>query len=143
VLKTIRNAWRWTGLNPAQIEAVNAFGNVIVRAVDGAYWRICPEELSCEVIARDAQEHAVLWADAHFQLDWQMERLVRLAQSRFGPVPDGRCYCLKVPAVLGGAYDMDNLGTIDLDELIACTGDVAEQIKEAPDRGQVSFDFTD
>jgi hypothetical protein len=143
VLTTIRNAWRWTGLDPSRIEAVNPFGNVIVRAVDGAFWRICPEALSCEVVARSAGEYAALWADGDFQVDWQMERLVHLARSKFGPPADGRCYCLKVPALLGGAYDADNLGVIDLEELIAFVGDIAEQIKDLPDGTQVTINLTD
>jgi hypothetical protein len=142
VLTTIRNAWGWTGLDPAQVEAVNPFGNVIVRAADGAFWRICPEQLSCEVVARDAEQYAALCADEDFQVDWQMERLVQLAQSTLGPTSEGRCYCLKVPALLGGAYDADNLGTIDLDELASFAGDIAKQIKDLPDGTQVTIEWT-
>jgi len=45
LLTTIRESWGWTGLAPAAVTATNPFGNVIVRATDRAYWRICPEEL--------------------------------------------------------------------------------------------------
>lgn len=143
VLNTIRESWRWTGLEPAAVVASNAFGNVIVRAEDGAYWRICPEELSCEVIARDDAEFQALWADDDFQLDWQMTRLVEIAQETLGPVPQERCYCLKLNAMLGGKYDAANFGTISRTELLAFTGHVAEQIKDVPDGGQVKFEWTE
>src|SRR5262245_9417221 len=84
VLTTIRDAWRWTGLDPAQVVAVNAFGNVIVRAVDGTFWRICPEELSCKVIAGDAESYAALFEDGEFRIEWQMHRLVELAAAKLG-----------------------------------------------------------
>jgi hypothetical protein len=142
VLTTIRESWGWTGLDPTAVTATNAFGNVLVRATDGAYWRICPEELSCEVVARDAAEFDALWANEDFQVDWQMTRLVELAQATLGPLDDERCYCLKLPAVLGGAYDAANFATITRRELLAFTGDVAEQIKDVPDGGSIKFEWT-
>ena len=86
MLTTIRESWGWTGLEPVAVTATNAFGNVIVRAADGAYWRICPEELSCEVVARNDTEFDALYSDEDFQLDWQMERLVQVARATLGPV---------------------------------------------------------
>ena len=143
MLNTIRDAWGWTGLSPAQVESINSFGNLIVRSADGAFWRICPEELSCEIVAHDAEEFAALWEEDDFQTDWQMEQLVGLARTKLGPLPDGRYYFLKVPAVLGGAYDADNLATITLDELIAFSGDLGEKIKDVPDGAQIEIDWKD
>jgi len=142
VLTTIRESWGWTGLDPAAVTATNAFGNVIVCATDGAYWRIRPEELSCEVVARDDAAFKALWASEAFQVDWQMTRLVELARAALGPVDEQRCYCLKTPAVLGGAYDTANFGTITRQELLAFSGDVAEQIKDVPDGASVKFAWT-
>jgi hypothetical protein len=136
---TIRESWNWAGLDPAEVVAVNPFGNVIVRARDGTFWRICPEEWSCTVVARDADELAALLRDDGFQADWRMDRLVGIAFAKFGTLPAGRCYCLKRPAVLGGRYDADNLGTISREELIAFAGDCARQIKDLPDGAQVTF----
>jgi hypothetical protein len=139
----IREAWGWAGLEPAAITASNAFGNILVRAVDGAYWRVCPEELSCKVIARNDAELEALQASEDFQVDWQMTRLVKIAQAVLGQVTDQRCYCLKIPAALGGKYEAANFGTITRRELIAFAGDVAEQIKDTPDGTPVKFEFTE
>jgi hypothetical protein len=136
MLDTIRKAWGWIGLEPAEVVATNSFGNLIVRTADGAYWRICPEELSCQQVARNADEFATLSDEIEFRTDWEMLRLVELARQRLGPLPEGRCYCLKLPAVIGGNYDATNLGTISLIELISFSGDMAEQIKNVPDGGQ-------
>jgi hypothetical protein len=68
-----------------------------------------------------------------------MARLVELARQKLGPLPQGRCYCLKLPAILGGSYEATNLGTISLDELISFSGDMAEQIKDVPDGGPVDI----
>jgi hypothetical protein len=141
MIETIRKAWAWTGLDPTEVIATNAFGNVIVRAADGAFWRICPEEWSCEQIARSAEEFAVLSTNEEFRTDWEMVRLVRLATQALGTLPEGRCYCLKLPAVIGGSYETKNLGTITIDELISFSGDMAQHVKDLPDGAQVEFKF--
>jgi hypothetical protein len=141
MLDTIRNAWGWIGLDPAEVVTTNLFGNVIVRATDGAYWRICPEEWLCEQVASNAEEFATLSSEEEFRIDWEMEPLVELARQSLGPLPDGRCYCLKVPAVLGGSYEAANVGTISLTELLSFAGDMAEQIKDVPDGVQIQIEM--
>jgi hypothetical protein len=141
MLDVIRKAWGWIGLEPVEVVATNAFGNVIVKAAGGAYWRICPEEWSCEQVARHADEFASLAGTEEFRTDWEMASLVELARRALGPLTTGRCYCLKRPAVIGGGYEESNLGTISVDELIAFSGNMAEQIKDLPDGAQVEIEW--
>jgi len=139
MLDTIRQAWGWMGLDPAEVVDRNSFGNVIVRAADGAYWRICPEEWSCEKVARDADEFATLAGSAEFRTDWEMARLVLQASQKLGPLTENRCYCLKIPAVIGGQYEPANMGTISLIELISFSGNMAERIKDLPDGSRIEI----
>jgi uncharacterized protein (DUF433 family) len=141
MLDIIRKAWGWIGLEPAEVVATSAFGNLIVRAADGTYWRICPEELSCEQVAHHTDEFAALSGEAAFQADWDMSRLVGLARQVFGQLPEGQCYCLKLPAVLGGKYEVANIGAISLSELILFSGDLADQLKDVPDGGQIRIQW--
>jgi hypothetical protein len=141
MLEVVREAWAWSGLDPAAVVAENAFGNLIVLAVDGVYWRICPEETSCERIAPDTGQFAAMSGNEEFRTDWEMTLLVELAQQTLGPLTAGRCYCLKVPAVIGGNYDAANLGMISRAELIAFSGDLARQIKDVPDGGQITLEI--
>ena len=70
-----------------------------------------------------------------------MATLVEAAQAAHGPQEPGRCFCLKIPAVLGGSYSADNIGTIGLGELLSFTGVVARQIKDLPDGAPVQFSW--
>jgi len=54
-----------------------------------------------------------------------------------------RCYCLKIPSVLGGAYAIHNIGTIYRAELIAASGHIAEQIKDLPDGSKLRLKISD
>jgi len=143
VLNAIQQSWGWTGLEPAAVTATNEFGNLIVRATDGAHWHICPEALSCKVVAFGTDDFEAIWADFSFQRDWQMRRLVDAAAAKLGPLTtEDRCYCLKLAAVLGGKYDASNFGTISRAELIAFSGDLAKKIKYLPDGKEVRITST-
>jgi len=143
LLEVIQRAWQFTGLVPSAVLDTNAFGNLVVEDASGKVWRICPEELSCEIVAATRADFEQLRRSTDFAENWEMTRLVERARSLLGTPSPGRCYCLKVPAVLGGAYAADNLGTIALFELIDVSGQIAMQIKDLPDGARVEVKIVD
>jgi hypothetical protein len=139
----IMSAWGWKGMQPAELIMQNAFGNIIFKDSAGLYWRICPEALACDVIAGSEAEFEQLCSDDEFALDWRMEPLVALAETNLGPVPAERCYCLKIPAVLGGTYAAENFATISRQELVASSGHLAKQIEHLPDGSKIRLRVVD
>lgn len=139
MIGAISKAWSWIGLEPVDVITSNAFGNVIVRDKCGRFWRICPEELSCQVVAESEDEYRVLISDEEYLADWDMIQLVALASRKLGSLAPDRCYCLKVPGVLGGEYVAENLGTNSRLEVIAFSGDVAQQLKDVPDGAKIEI----
>ncbi len=139
----ISDSWGWLGMGAVEVAATNAFGNVIF--VDSAhrFWRISPEELSCELVADTRDEYDALIRDHDFRQDWEMTRLVEQAQARYGKQGEDQCFFLKRPAVLGGRYAIENVGTISRQELVAFAGSVARQIKDVADGEQVVLTCTD
>jgi Domain of unknown function (DUF1851) len=143
LIKHIERAWSWTGIKPIKVVGENDFGNLMVRDQQGQYWRICPEDLYCKVIAGDRAALDALIEDEEFQQDWNMPALVEEAQATVGPLGPGRKYCLKIPGLLGGEYGGTNLASISLVELVAASGDIAFQIKDVPDGAQVRIKITE
>jgi hypothetical protein len=137
ILEAIAGGWKWKGIEPVQIIDQNAFGNVIVRTRTGAFWRICPEELDAKPIADSEARLEAVRNAPEFILDWKMDLLVQKARRVLGEPGQGRCYCLKIPAVLGGEYDDANIGTITVSELLSFSGDLAKQIDDVPDGSKV------
>ncbi|MEO0957757.1 MAG: T6SS immunity protein Tdi1 domain-containing protein [Pseudomonadota bacterium] len=142
-IEDISEAWGWKGLRPTRIVAINAFGNVIIEDTTGQYWRIIPEEWSAEIIASDFDAFSALESSEEFTIDWEMSVLVKKAQSALGPVSQVQCYCLKIPALLGGQYSIDNIGMIDRIELLQASGDCAKQIEGLPDSAKVRIEITE
>jgi hypothetical protein len=143
LIAIVEDAWGWTGLKPDQIVGDNDFGNLMIKDQSGHYWRLCPEGLSCKVIANSKAELDQLSQDQEFLHDWYMTELVQQARERFGPLRPGFKYCLKIPGTLGGEYGGDNLATISLGGLVSASGRVAQQIEDLPDGAQVKLSIVD
>jgi hypothetical protein len=99
--------------------------------------------LSCDVIAANSEAFDKLRRVESFWIDWSMQALVDQASAAFGTPTAGWCYCLKIPAVLGGAYALDNIGPIDRAELIAASGHIAKQIRDLPDGAKIRLKLTE
>ncbi len=129
MIEVINENWGWTGLKTVEIFSFNAFGNVLVKAEDGKYWRISPEELSCEVVANDRAELSQLMNDADFLETWESFELTNEAEKCLGELEVGEKYCLKLPLSLGGLIEPDNLGKLDHQKLLQITGEMAQHIQ--------------
>ena len=143
IVEEIKESWGWAGIEPLEVVGENDFGNLMVKDVDGKYWRLCPEDLYCKVVAQNREELNALSTDQEFLADWYMEALVEAAKDKLGPLEEGRKYYLVIPGVLGGEYGVSNVKTLPLVELIRLSGDVGKQIKDLPDGAQVKLKVVD
>jgi len=139
ILEAVKSAWGWIGVRPQKIYWVNKFGNIILKGEGGCFWLVRPEELSCEIIAWTEEEMKKLWKDDDFILDWEMVALLDLAEVKFGKNENNRCFYFVISPVLGGSFDIENIQTVPLLELIVSSGDMAEQIKDLPDGAQIEL----
>jgi hypothetical protein len=139
LVEEIRQHWGWVGIEPVEVVGENDFGNLIIKDEDGKYWRLCPEDCYCKVIAASRAELDALSIDQEFLQDWYMSSLVSLANDQCGPLTEGRKYCLKIPGVLGGTYGGENVATAPQVELVRFSGDIARQIEELPDGAQITL----
>ena len=143
LISEIRNAWGWVGIDPLEVVGENDFGNLIIKDVHGNYWRMCPEDTYCKVVANSKDELDRLSQDQDFLADWYMTALVEQAKESVGPLEDGRKYYLVIPGVMGGAYDISNIKTVPLVELIRLSGDIGLQIRDLPDGAKVELKVVD
>jgi len=139
LVKVISKYWGWTGIEPVHVAAQNDFGNLLVQDADGRFWRICPEDLYCNVVAESVEEVQALVQTEEFEEDWLMTRLVNLAVEEYGSLKDGFKFYLVTPGPLGGAYSVENIRSAPTEEVIGLSGDIANQIKDLPDGAQVEI----
>jgi hypothetical protein len=142
IIKLLKESWGWTGLEPKEIVGENDFGNLIIKDVQNKYWRLCPEDFYCEVIAETKEELDSLSKDQEFLHDWYMQSLVEQAKEKFGVLTKDKKYYFVIPCILGGKYDISNIKSTKLTEIIALSGDIGQQIKDLPDGAQVKLSVT-
>lgn len=143
LIKEVIESWGWIGIDPVEVICENDFGNLMIKDAEGQYWRLCPEDCYCRVVASNRQELDSLSHNQDFLRDWYMRALVDLACDKFGALPEGRKYCLKIPGFLGGEYGGDNLATAPLIELVRLSGDIARQTRDQPPGTSIKFRFVD
>ena len=140
MLQVITKSWGWVGIEPRAIVGENDFGNLMIKDVQGHYWRLCPEDGHCKVVARDRQTLEQLSKDQDFLQDWSMVNLVNAAREKLGELPPGRKYYFVIPSVLGGEYAAENMQTATLHEVIGISGDIARQIRDLPDGSKIRLE---
>ena len=143
IVEEIRESWGWVGIDPIEVVGENDFGNLMIKDVEGKYWRLCPEDVYCEVVAENREKLDALSTDQEFLEDWYMKALVEVAKDTLGPLEEGRKYYLVIPGALGGEYVISNIKTAPLVEIIRYSGDVGEQIKDLPDGAQINLKVID
>ena len=125
-LEIIKKYWGWTGIRPKIIHDRNQFGNLIVEDASGRFWRICPEEFSCKIIAKGAKEFKHLIEDPEFKQDWEMTGLAILAGSTLGELDGESCYHFIKP----NDYSLANIGITTYSDLIIDSGVAAEEAEK-------------
>lgn len=125
-LQIIKKYWGWTGIRPAVIIERNQFGNLIVEDPSGRYWRICPEEFSCKIIARNARELKALWDDEEFKTFWDMTAFATVAAGNHGDIDGEQCYYF----IKAGDFSPANIGITTFSDLITDAGITAEELEK-------------
>lgn len=143
ILHVLRDSWGWAGIDPVEVVGATAFGNLMVRDEQGHYWRVCPEALSCEVIADTRAALDEVSKDQVFLHDWYLQPMVDHAEEMLGPLAQGEVYHFVISPVLGGEYASDNVRRLDHVEQLRFCGDLAREIKNLPDGAQVKLRIVD
>ena len=143
IIEEVKESWGWVGVNPAEVVGENDFGNLMIKDTEGKYWRLCPEDVYCEIIAEDRDSLDRLSKDQDFLEDWYMSDLVEQATAEYGPLEAGHKFHLTIPGVLGGEYAVSNIKPVPVTEQIRFSGSIGKQIKELPEGAEIQLKVID
>lgn len=139
ILQEIKESWGWTGIDPVEIVAENEFANYILKDSHDRFWRLCPEDVYCEVIAENSDEYKRLTKNEEFSLDWFMASMVEEAVRNVGPLLKEHKYYMVIPGPLGGEYGGSNVKSVPAREIIKFSGDLGLQVKDFPEGAEIKF----
>lgn len=143
IIEEVKEHWGWTGINPTEVVAENEFGNLILKDAEDNFWRLCPEDVYCEVIASSIDDYNKLINDQEFLIDWNMIVMVDEAKKMLGELKEGYKYYMVIPGVLNGEYSGNNIKTAPFKEVIGLSGDLGKQIKDLPDGAEIKLKVID
>ena len=143
IVEVIKESWGWAGIEPDEVVGENDFGNLMIKDIHGKYWRLCPEDVYCEIVANNRSELDALSTNQEFLEDWYMQLLVDQAKEKYGELEEGEKYHLVIPGVLGGEYGVSNINTAPLIELIKFSGDLGKKIQDLPDGAKIDLKVVD
>jgi len=125
--------WEWligTSKYPVLITAV---GDVFVKDVrDGSIHFLTVGDAELRPIASDLEEFRSLLIDKDFVLDYFAVAAVVALKEAGVELASGQIYSLKLPAILGGKYVLDNVAPTDILVHFSLAGQIHEQVKDLP-----------
>jgi len=143
IIEEVKEAWGWVGINPTEIVTENEFGNLILKDAEDKFWRLCPEEVYCEVIAESIDAYNALIKDSEFLDDWNVPAMVDAAIKKLGKLKKGYKYYLAIPGILNGEYSVNNIKTAPFVKIINWSGDLGNQVKDLEDGSEVELKAID
>jgi hypothetical protein len=130
-------SWGWIGAADKVPVFASAFGDVFFRADDG-FWYLDTLAGSLTRVWADAQALEADLATPSGRDRYLLAGLAFGAESR-GLIPDaGQVYNFKVPPVLGGALEVDNVETINFVVGLNIAGQLHDQIRGLPPGTRIS-----
>jgi len=143
IIEEVKEAWGWVGIEPTEIITENEFGNLILKDAENKFWRLCPEDVYCEVIANSIEAYNELITTPEFLNDWNMLVMVEEAIKKLGALKEGYKFYLVIPGILNGEYTGMNMKTAPFIEIIRWSGALGKQIKDLPDGAEVKLKVLD
>ncbi len=129
----------WADLLPPSLTVwlVNRFGDVFSVLEDGSVHLLDVSAGTFASVAKD-RAHFAEEIDRHENANnWLAIPLVDQCVSAGLMLGPDRCYCYKVPPMLGGRYTFENVATIGIAEHYAFLGDIWRQTRDLPDGTQI------
>jgi hypothetical protein len=132
-VSVLNEAWSWTGRTVVDVTAVSPFAHLILRDGAGQYCYCDPEMLTLTGIAGGDEALFAYMSRPEVREAWEARALVEQAEARLGPAGAECAYHWKVPHVLGGSFEPDNMAILPIEEILRFTGYLGEQLKDMPD----------
>jgi hypothetical protein len=131
----------WHTLLPAEFNVwlMNKFGKLFLVATDGTILYFNVTGWAIEKVAENKDEFCDLLNDDGNANYWLMIPLVDKMVAAGITLTDGRCYCFKIPTMLGGEYSVENAATISIEEHFRVNADLYEEVKDLPDGTKVEL----
>jgi hypothetical protein len=110
---------------------VNRFGDVFAVFEDGTVHMLDVSNCVLNKVA-DSRDDFARSAETRYR-DWLLTPLVDACEGAGIVLKAHQCYGFKVPPILGGKYEISNIGAVDISVHYSFLADIYRQTKDLPD----------
>jgi len=130
--------WRWILNGRFRVVAGTKFGDWFMERPDGQVQFLDAIDGTIREVATSTVEFRSMINTQEKQEEWLLSPLV-LTLHENGVVPaSGQCYGFKLPPVLGGKVESDNVEVIDLRLWVSLCGQIHRQVQSLPPGTKIS-----
>jgi hypothetical protein len=131
--------WRFLLPESFNVWLVNRVGDVFAVFEDGSVHMLDVGRGAIERVADNCEDFVTLVDKDDHVNSWMRATLVNRCVKAGLKLGDGQCYGFKLPPMLGGAYEVDNVVLMDLQKHYSFLSDLCEQTVELPDGTKVKL----
>ena len=124
--------WRFLLPRSLSVWLVNRVGAVFAVFEDGSVHMLDVGRGSLERVADDCEQFVTRLDQDDHANTWMMVSLVNACVKAGMKIGRNQCYGFKIPPMLGGSYELDNLRPTDLSAHYHLLGEIYEQIRDLP-----------
>jgi hypothetical protein len=127
------HGWAWLVKGQFRAIAASKFGDWFLERPNGAIQMLDAVKGTLEPVADSYSEFQKLINTQARQEEWLLSELVLTLHEK-GMIPSrGECYSFKVPLVLGGKAESDNVELCDFRLWVSLCGQIHEQTRDLPE----------
>jgi hypothetical protein len=129
--------WHWLLPERFVIWIVNRFGDLFIVLDDDTVQMLDVGAGALTQVAQNREDFGLKLDQGDNAKGWLLIPLVDRLVAAEMTLTAGQCYGFRLPPVLGGKYDLENVAVLSIDDYLRGYGSIHQQIKDVPDGGQI------
>lgn len=133
--------WHWLLPERFVIWIMNRFGDLFLVQDDGTVLHLDIGVGTLTKVAESRDEFTARIDEPDNAAEWLMIPLVERLVAADMVLTDGQCYGFRLPPVLGGKYEIENVAVLPVHDYLNGYGSIHHQMIDVPNGGQVIIDI--
>lgn len=133
--------WRWLIPREFTLWFVTCFADCFLVLPDDSVHMLQVDGGTLTRVAADREDFSRRIDEDNNANEWLSIPLVDKLTAVDVRLSPGQCYGFRIPPVLGGSYELDNIAPISISDYLGATAQIYRQLNELPDGSKVRLDW--
>jgi len=130
--------WKWLIKKPLSPFLMTLFGDLFLKDANDGFWWLDTFEGKLHKISDSQDDFYKYIADPEKFVEMFMVEIVDINKQIRMNLSENQCYSFKVPPILGGQIEPENIEACDIFVNLSITGQIHRQIKDLPNATKIT-----